>query len=219
MTEGLKPDREAVARIIGSFVVYDDNGGPDTEVLADVIGGDCDEANRRIYSLTDAILSLFSPPPEVPRSLEGEGRAAGDNALAHVADATETEAQNFAGVERRLRAAAFEVVAATEQKPDGTWAIGWDGELLISALAEAVGPMFCSGCGGTKGIAEIRAGGFVSCCPERSMHPPAESGASDGGDGVPVHERSAPDAPETLSPAEAHRSAFPGEPGLGGSHD
>jgi hypothetical protein len=52
--EGL---REKVARIIGSFVVYDDKGGPDTEVLHDVIGGDYDEATRRVYALADAIIS------------------------------------------------------------------------------------------------------------------------------------------------------------------
>jgi hypothetical protein len=55
--------REKVARIIGSYVVYDDKGGPDTEVLHDVIGGDYDEATRRVYELTDAVLSAVAPLP------------------------------------------------------------------------------------------------------------------------------------------------------------
>lgn len=52
--------RGAVALKIGSYVVHDDNGGPDAEVLHDVIGGDHDEATRRVYELTDAILSLLN---------------------------------------------------------------------------------------------------------------------------------------------------------------
>lgn len=51
--------REKVAQMIGSYVVHGDNGGPDTEVLHDVIGGDYDEATRRVYELTDAILNLI----------------------------------------------------------------------------------------------------------------------------------------------------------------
>ena len=56
------PDREAIAGVIGSYVVYDDKGGPDTEVLQDVIGGDYDESVRRVYELTDAIIAMLSGP-------------------------------------------------------------------------------------------------------------------------------------------------------------
>jgi hypothetical protein len=67
-TEGL---REQIARLIGSFVVYDDKGGPDTEVLADVIGGDYDEATRRVYALADAIIS--GPLQEQLKGSSGAG--------------------------------------------------------------------------------------------------------------------------------------------------
>ena len=69
---GREEVREKVAQKIGSYVVHDDKGGPDTKVLHDVIGGDYDEATRRVYELTDAILALFSPAdgwrlvPETP---------------------------------------------------------------------------------------------------------------------------------------------------------
>lgn len=61
MTSNAIERREAVARMIGSFVVYDDHGGPDTEVLADVIGPNYDENTRRVYALTDAILATINP--------------------------------------------------------------------------------------------------------------------------------------------------------------
>ncbi len=57
--------RERIARIVGSYVVYDDKGGPDTEVLADVIGGDYEEANRRVYEIADAILREIETLPPV----------------------------------------------------------------------------------------------------------------------------------------------------------
>lgn len=59
-------DREAVARAIGSYVVYDDKGGPDDETLHDVIGGDYVEATRRVYELTDRVLALLSPAVAPP---------------------------------------------------------------------------------------------------------------------------------------------------------
>ena len=46
---------EQIARTIGSYVVHDDHGGPDTKVLHDVIGGDYDEATRRVYELANLI--------------------------------------------------------------------------------------------------------------------------------------------------------------------
>lgn len=55
-------DREAIARIIGSFVVYDDHGGPDTEVLADRIAATHDAAYDALMGLADQILALTPPP-------------------------------------------------------------------------------------------------------------------------------------------------------------
>jgi hypothetical protein len=57
MKQDTSQAREEIARIIGSYVVRDDHGGPDTEVLHDVIGGDYDEATRRVYELADAVLA------------------------------------------------------------------------------------------------------------------------------------------------------------------
>jgi len=54
-------DREAIARIIGSFVVYDDHGGPDTEVLADRIAATHDAAYDALMGLADQILALTPP--------------------------------------------------------------------------------------------------------------------------------------------------------------
>lgn len=56
--------REKVANLIGSYVVHDDHGGPDGEVLHDVIGGDYDEATRRVYELTDSVLAALVEPPK-----------------------------------------------------------------------------------------------------------------------------------------------------------
>lgn len=65
--------REAVARVIGSYLVHDDKGGPDDETLHDVIGGDYEEATRRVYELTDRVLALLPLQEEArPRFSEGE---------------------------------------------------------------------------------------------------------------------------------------------------
>lgn len=67
--------REEIARLIGSFVVVDDKGGPDTIVLQDVIGGDYDESVGRVYALTDAIISLFHVGREEEEDGSSRGRA------------------------------------------------------------------------------------------------------------------------------------------------
>lgn len=177
-------DRDVVARIIDHLAFQAE---PEMQPTADLRQA---VVQRRHHALAkaDAILALVSP-------LEGKGQGSSVAETAARGTTASRPDRPCQSEVRRLRAAAFEVVAATEQKADGSWVIGWDGEALIAALADAVGPMFCDGCGSAKGIAEIRSNGFVSCCPERSMRPPAESGAVDGGDGVPVHSLSAPDEP------------------------
>lgn len=63
--------RERVARVIGSWITHDDQGGPDTYVLHDAFPGDYDERTARVYALADAIDALYRPlaspsPGEVP---------------------------------------------------------------------------------------------------------------------------------------------------------
>ena len=51
--------REEIAKVIGSFVVYDDRGGPDTETLIDRFPGLNMEAQEaKLYELVDRILAL-----------------------------------------------------------------------------------------------------------------------------------------------------------------
>lgn len=69
-------DREAIARIIGSFVVYDDHGGPDTEVLADRIAATHDAAYDALMGLADQILAL-TPPPGAGGIAEAAAQLAG----------------------------------------------------------------------------------------------------------------------------------------------
>lgn len=83
-----------------------------------------------------------------------------------------TAAQSSDGWEqdlRRVRAAAFEVVMATEQDDAGRWVITYDGEFFISKLADAVGDLSCTGCGSKRGLASLWVDGYRGCCPERRM--------------------------------------------------
>jgi len=69
-TSGLEGMRERYARIIGSWLVYDDGGGPDDEVLHDAFAGNYDQRTEQLYKLAEALiasdLAALSRPTDNP---------------------------------------------------------------------------------------------------------------------------------------------------------
>jgi hypothetical protein len=139
--------RDTVAQIIGSYVVVDDHGGPDTVTLHDELGGNSYEENtRRLYELTDEVLS------SLPASAPAAGVEEAVERAARIIDPWAFKQYEWASRDdntEALRTAIREIEAARTKAREIFSAlpvsVGGDGSSVAKSASEGLRPFASEG--------------------------------------------------------------------------